>query len=206
VARLSLLAVAVGEHVGMSLANYRLRETLRSQSIRDPLTNLFNRRYMEETFLRELSRATRDQSEVSIMQIDIDHFKEFNDAYGHDIGDKLLMSFGALLSTLFRGSDVPCRFGGEEFTLILINTSLDETERRAEQLQLSVKDLRIAPDVDGSDSGPPPPTLSIGIASFPTHGQSADSLIRAADQALYAAKAKGRNTIVRAPLVTLVSD
>lgn len=196
----SQLAMAVGEHVGMSLVNYRLREKLRNQSIRDPLTNLFNRRYMEETFFRELSRAARDQSEVSIMQIDIDHFKEFNDVYGHDVGDKLLKSFGDLLTTLFRDSDVPCRFGGEEFTLILINSSLDETERRAEQLQLSVRGLRVTPVGDGRIGEPPPPTLSIGIASFPTHGQSAETLIRAADQALYAAKAKGRNTIVRAPL------
>jgi diguanylate cyclase (GGDEF)-like protein len=198
----SQLALAVGEHIGMSLANYRLRETLRNQSIRDPLTNLFNRRYMEETFLRELSRAARDQSEVSIMQIDIDYFKEFNDTYGHDVGDKLLQSFGALLSTLFRDSDVPCRFGGEEFTLILINSSLDETERRAEQLQRSLRDMKVSSDVHGKEGGTPPPTLSIGIASFPAHGQSAESLIRSADQAMYAAKAKGRNTIVRAPLVT----
>ncbi len=201
----SQLAEAVGEHIGMSLANYRLRETLRNQSIRDPLTNLFNRRYMEETFLRELSRAARDHSEVSIMQIDIDYFKEFNDAYGHDVGDKLLKSFGDLLLTLFRDSDVPCRFGGEEFTLILINSSLDETERRAEQLQRSVMDLRITLDVNDPVDGPPPPTLSIGISSFPAHGRSAESLIRAADQALYAAKAKGRNTIVRAPLTKVES-
>jgi diguanylate cyclase (GGDEF)-like protein len=191
------LALAIGEQVGMSMANFRLTETLRDQSIRDPLTNLFNRRYMEETFFRELARAARDHVDISIMQIDIDHFKDFNDSYGHDVGDALLRAFGDLLFSLFRDSDVPCRFGGEEFTLILLDSSLDETEQRARDLQRQVMDLKLPLDMQRRDS-PPPPTLSIGIAGYPHHGDSADTLIRAADQALYAAKARGRNTIVRA--------
>ena len=180
----------------MALANFRLRDTLREQSIRDPLTKLFNRRYMEETFHRELSRAARDHIEIGVMQIDIDFFKEFNDAHGHDVGDALLRAFADTLFALFRDSDVPCRYGGEEFTLILINSSLDETETRACELQRRVLDLKV--ELGHGRTSPSPPTLSIGIASFPAHGNTAEALIRAADQALYVAKARGRDTIVRA--------
>jgi diguanylate cyclase (GGDEF)-like protein len=192
------LALTAGERIGMSVANFRLRDTLRNQSIRDPLTNLFNRRYMEETFTRELGRATRDHEEVGIIQVDIDHFKNFNDTYGHDIGDAVLRSIGDLLLSSFRDLDVPCRYGGEEFTLILPNSSLDQTQRRAEELQRRVAVLRLPFEIDQRHS-PTPPTLSIGISSFPIHGTSSETLIRAADQALYAAKSKGRNVIVCAP-------
>jgi diguanylate cyclase (GGDEF)-like protein len=187
----------------MALANFRLRDTLREQAIRDPLTNLFNRRYMEETFHRELSRAARDHIEIGVMQIDIDYFKQFNDAHGHDVGDALLRAFASLLIEHFRDSDVPCRYGGEEFTLILINSSYEETEARARELQRGVTALTL--DLDDGRAPPPPPTLSIGISSFPEHGNSAEALIRAADQALYAAKAQGRNTIVRAVSVNAIT-
>jgi diguanylate cyclase (GGDEF)-like protein len=196
VANLSQLALGVGEQLAMALANFRLRDHLREQSIRDPLTNLFNRRYMEETFHRELSRAARDHVAIGVMQIDIDHFKTFNDSYGHDVGDALLRKFANLLIATFRDSDVPCRYGGEEFTLILINSSLEETELRARELQRAVTDLTL--DLGAQRTSPPPPTLSIGIASYPAHGDTAETLIRAADQALYAAKSQGRDTIVRA--------
>jgi diguanylate cyclase (GGDEF)-like protein len=202
-ANLSRLAWNVGEQLGMALANFRLRDSLREQSIRDPLTNLFNRRYMEETFSRELSRAARDHVEIGVMQIDIDYFKQFNDTYGHDVGDVLLRAFANLLFAHFRDSDVPCRYGGEEFTLILINSSLDETEARARELQRSVQGLRL--NVGNGATAPPPPTLSIGVASYPAHGDTAETLIRAADQALYAAKSQGRNTIVRAVAVGAIN-
>jgi diguanylate cyclase (GGDEF)-like protein len=202
-ASLTQLAMGVAEQLGMALANYRLRDSLRELSIRDPLTNLFNRRYMEETFQRELSRAARDHVSIGVVQIDIDYFKEFNDRYGHDVGDALLKAFADLLLTSFRDSDVPCRYGGEEFTLILVNSTLDETEARARGLQRSVQDLRL--DLGEGRTSPAPPTLSIGIASFPGNGESADSLMRAADQALYAAKSQGRNAIVRAIRVDAVS-
>jgi diguanylate cyclase (GGDEF)-like protein len=194
-ANVTRLALGVSDQLGMALANFRLRDSLREQAIRDPLTNLFNRRYMEETFIRELSRAARDHVEIGVMQIDIDHFKEFNDTYGHDVGDVLLRAFANLLFAHFRDSDVPCRYGGEEFTLILINSTLDETEARARELQQSVLGLWL--DV-GHGITPAPPTLSIGVASYPTHGDTADTLIRAADQALYAAKSQGRDKVVRA--------
>jgi diguanylate cyclase (GGDEF)-like protein len=191
------LALELAEQVGMWMANFHLRETLRNQSIRDPLTNLFNRRYMEETLLRELARASRDRSEIGIVQIDIDHFKPFNDTYGHDVGDALLSAFGTLLLSMFRDFDVPCRYGGEEFTLILPNSSLDETAQRAEALRDAVRNLRIA-SISGLATTPRPPTISLGIAAFPLHGSTAEILIRAADQALYQAKAAGRDCIVRA--------
>jgi diguanylate cyclase (GGDEF)-like protein len=202
-AMLSQLGLAVGEQMAMALANFRLRDSLREQAIRDPLTNLFNRRYMEETFHRELSRAARDHIEIGVMQIDIDYFKQFNDAHGHDVGDALLRAFAELLIERFRDSDVPCRYGGEEFTLILINSPHEETEARARELQRSV--LALTLDLGAGRVSPPPPTLSIGISSFPEHGDSAVALIRAADQALYAAKAQGRNTIVRAISVNAIN-
>jgi len=199
---LTQLATGVAEQLAMALANFRLRESLRELSIRDPLTNLYNRRYMEETFHRELSRAAREHSEIGVVQIDIDYFKEFNDRYGHDVGDILLRAFAELLLTSFRGSDVPCRYGGEEFTLILIDSTLDQTEARARDLQRRVQEIRL--DLGDGRTSPAPPTLSIGVASFPTHGTTAESLIRSADQALYVAKSRGRNTIIRAMSVDVV--
>jgi diguanylate cyclase (GGDEF)-like protein len=195
---LARLAFVVAEQLAMALANFRLRDSLREQSIRDPLTNLFNRRYMEETFFRELSRAARDHVEIGVMQIDIDYFKQFNDTYGHDVGDILLRAFANLLFAHFRDSDVPCRYGGEEFTLILINSSLEETEARARELQRSVLGLRLHV---GDGVEPAPPTLSIGVASYPAHGDTAEALIRAADRALYTAKSLGRDAVVRAETV-----
>ena len=197
------LALGVAEQLAMALANFRLRNSLREQSIRDPLTNLFNRRYMEETFDRELSRAARDHLEIGVLQIDMDYFKEFNDRYGHDVGDALLRAFADLLFSQFRESDVPCRYGGEEFTLILIDSNLDATEARARELQRSVEELRL--NLGEGRTSPAPPTLSIGIASFPTHGDTAESLMRAADQALYVAKSQGRNTISRAVTLEAIS-
>ncbi len=195
------LAFTVSENIGISIANLRLRETLRSQSIRDPLTNLYNRRYMEETFAREIARATRDREHVAVVQIDVDHFKSFNDTYGHDFGDALLRSLGELFLETFRDVDVACRYGGEEFTLILPKCPIHHAERRAEELQKLVQMLEV-PSLIDDEFAPGAPTMSIGIAVFPEHGNSAESLIRAADQALYSAKSQGRNMIVRAPSVS----
>ncbi len=146
--------MGVGEQLGMALANFRLRDSLRELSIRDPLTNLFNRRYMEETFDRELSRAARDHVELGVVQIDMDYFKEFNDRYGHDVGDVLLRTFADLLFAHFRDSDVPCRYGGEEFTLILFGSTLDETEARARELQRRAQNLTL--DVGDGRTSPSP--------------------------------------------------
>ena len=190
------LVVTVAEQIASSMANFTLRESLRNLSIRDPLTDLYNRRYMEETLKREMSGAARTQSELTILQIDVDHFKDFNDNYGHEVGDAVLKAVGEVLLLLFRESDVPCRSGGEEFTVILPDCAWVDGERRAQELQLCVAELDFAFKSKGAR--PKPPTLSIGIASSPEHGNTAATLLRAADMALYAAKAAGRDRIVRA--------
>jgi diguanylate cyclase (GGDEF)-like protein len=192
------LALAFADQVGMALANFRLRETLRNESIRDPLTNLYNRRYMEETLQRELARAARHDQSLAICQLDIDYFKTFNDTYGHDAGDGLLAEFGRLLAEQFRDVDVPCRYGGEEFTVILGGATAEQAERRAVVLQERLRWLEWSGEI-AVPAASLAPTVSIGVAAFPDHGSDVRTLMRAADQALYAAKAAGRNRVVRAP-------
>ncbi|MCL5999456.1 MAG: diguanylate cyclase, partial [Chloroflexi bacterium] len=138
------LAQAVAEQLSLALANLKLRETLRHQSIRDPLTGLFNRRYLEETFERELQRAARNQSTLGVIMLDIDHFKRFNDTLGHEAGDALLHELGNFLATRIRGADIACRYGGEEFALILPDSPLEMSQRRAEELREGVAALRVA--------------------------------------------------------------
>jgi diguanylate cyclase (GGDEF)-like protein len=186
------LAVAVAEHLALALANLRLRETLRSQSIVDSLTGLFNRRYMEETLTLELARATRSRREIGIIMLDIDHFKRFNDAYGHDAGDVLLRELAGLLKHTVRGGDIACRYGGEEFVLILPEASLDLARGRAEALRDEVKRLHVMHG--GAVIGPI--TISAGVAVFPDHGKTAAILLHAADAALYRAKTAGRDQVM----------
>lgn len=187
-----LFAVTVSEHVALALANLRLRESLKSQSIRDPLTGLFNRRYMEETLERELRRAERRQARVGIIMFDIDYFKRFNDTNGHLAGDALLRALGEFLQANFRGEDVVCRYGGEEFVLILPEAPIAATARRAEALREQTKVLHVP--FRGELLGGV--TLSLGVAEFPTHGTNAEALLRAADAALYQAKSTGRDRVV----------
>jgi len=179
------LGEAVSNHIALALANLSLRETLRDESIRDPLTDLFNRRYLDETLPRELRRAERDQQALSLIILDVDHFKEFNDKFGHEVGDSLLRSLAAHLNSRTRGHDIACRYGGDEFLLVLPGASLEVACQRAERLREETKALG-----DGSVC------LSLGVASFPGHGSTATALIRAADLALYQAKAQGRNQVV----------
>lgn len=188
------LAVTVAEHLGLSLANLKLRETLRHQAIRDPLTGLFNRRYLEETLDRELMRAKRENAPVGVIMIDLDHFKQFNDAFGHGAGDTLLRELGQLIQRSIREGDIPCRWGGEEFLLIMPGASLDIVRARAENLRQDVKQLLV------EDRGKPlgPITISLGAASFPEHGATQEELIRTADAALYRAKQEGRDRVVAA--------
>ncbi len=189
------MAGMVAEHLALTLSNIKLRETLQGQSIRDPLTSLYNRRYMESSLDRDLRRAARGQDSVGLMLIDLDHFKRFNDTHGHDAGDQLLRELGAVLLQQFRGEDIACRYGGEEFTVILPSASPEDTRRRAEQLREAVAAIRI------EHEGHPlePVTASIGVAVFPHQGGSAEALLAAADAALYRAKAAGRNCVVVAP-------
>jgi len=193
----------LGDQISIWMANYTLRESLRDLSIRDPLTNLFNRRFMIETLQREMSITARSQDHTSIIQIDIDHFKGFNDSFGHEVGDSVLRCVADVMLGLFRESDVPCRSGGEEFTLILPRCTWEIAHARATELQARVAVIRIP--VPSNQAPLKPPTLSIGIATSPEHGTTGDELLRGADLALYAAKAAGRNQIVRAMSVELIT-
>jgi diguanylate cyclase (GGDEF)-like protein len=186
------LAVTVAEHISLSLANMRLRETLRHQAIRDPLTGLYNRRYMEESLDREIRRATRHHMTLGVVMLDLDHFKRFNDTFGHAAGDMLLRELGSVLKMHLRGEDIACRYGGEEFTLIILDASLDTVMRRAEQIRDAVTHLSVM--YRGQSLGPITP--SMGVALFPIHGTTGEVLLRVADQALYQAKAAGRDCVV----------
>jgi diguanylate cyclase (GGDEF)-like protein/PAS domain S-box-containing protein len=192
--RLGRQARAVGERISSALANLRLRDVLRSQSIRDPLTGLFNRRYMEESLERELRRAARNSQSVALIMLDIDHFKQFNDTFGHQAGDTLLRALGDFVLQRTRGQDVACRYGGEEFALILAGATAEAACKRIEILREELKQLTVqhSGQVLGRIS------FSIGISVFPSHGATAEELLRAADRALYRAKTEGRDRVVLA--------
>ncbi|HUV97437.1 MAG TPA: diguanylate cyclase [Acidobacteriaceae bacterium] len=185
-------ASAVAERISLVLANLRVRETLRNQSIRDPLTGLFNRRFMEESLEREVRRAARNNEGVALLMIDLDRFKLFNDTFGHQAGDMLLRGFGDFLSQATRGQDVACRYGGEEFLLVLSGSTIDAACTRAELLREELKHLTVRHG--GQVLGKV--TVSIGASAYPDHGATGEKLVRAADQALYRAKAEGRDRVV----------
>jgi diguanylate cyclase (GGDEF)-like protein len=178
--------------VALALANIRLRATLREESSRDSLTGLFNRRYMEESLDREIRRAAREGYGLGVLLADLDNFKQLNDAFGHAAGDAVLRQIGRYLSTSVRGEDIACRFGGEEFVLILPKASLDDTYRRAEGLREGIKAGPLAEPADLY----PTSTMSIGVAAYPEHGTTAAQLILAADSAMYLAKGQGRDRVV----------
>lgn len=167
-----------------------LQEQLREQANRDPLTGLYNRRYLDSTLERELSRCKRDGHSLALILIDIDHFKQVNDTYGHQAGDEILLRLSALLGSMARAGDVACRYGGEEFLLLMPTMPLISAQERAEALRLSFGNL----DVPFGDFRLRA-TVSIGIAAYPGHGTSSDELIRHADTALYRAKRLGRNRV-----------
>ncbi|MEH2453141.1 diguanylate cyclase, partial [Nostoc sp.] len=194
-----VLANTVAEHIAIALANLKLRESLKNQSIRDPLTNLFNRRYMEESLKREVTRAERKEQSLGLIMLDVDHFKRFNDTSGHEAGDIVLRELGQFLKSMIRGSDIACRYGGEEFMLLLPEGSLQITQQRAEQIRIGTKHLNLQHRRQPLGTV----TLSLGVASFPQHGNSVETLIRAADAALYQAKTTGRDLVVVAPVINL---
>lgn len=183
------LATTVAGQLGLSLASLRLRETLRDQSIRDALTGLFNRRFYTESLDREFSRARRKHRPLAVAFLDIDHFKRFNDSFGHEAGDEVLRSLADTLRKHFRGDDVVCRYGGEEFAVILPETTVEGVVERANDLRAEVKKLalRYREQKLGQIS------LSIGIAGFPDDASTAEELIRIADECLYESKARGRD-------------
>jgi diguanylate cyclase (GGDEF)-like protein/PAS domain S-box-containing protein len=186
------LAVMVGEAIKLCLSNLKLREKLHAQATHDPLTGLFNRRYLDDTLWRELHRAHRRKSPLGVAMLDLDHFKRFNDTFGHDAGDSLLRELGQLLRERLRQSDILCRYGGEEFVLVLPDSSLADTQQRVEQIRGLIKGLKIrhGDDLVGTIA------VSAGIAGTPEHGSTAVELLRAADNALYAAKHAGRDCVV----------
>ncbi|MFO0754300.1 MAG: diguanylate cyclase [Thermodesulfovibrionales bacterium] len=185
------LVEAVAESIALSLANFRLRETLFEQSTHDSLTTLCNRRSMDELMERELHRMARKGQTMGIIMLDIDHFKSFNDVYGHKAGDMLLRELGFFLKRSIREEDYACRYGGEEFVIILPETTPEQGRFRAEQVRKRFKEVRF--HYEGKIM--PPVTLSLGVAFFPQHGATAGELLRAADAALYRAKAEGRDRV-----------
>lgn len=163
---------------------------LQHQAVRDPLTDLFNRRYMEETLERELARCLREELPLSIVMMDIDYFKNVNDSYGHKAGDVMLKSLSGLLQSDTRGEDIVCRYGGEEFVAILPSAAPNHAIARAEGWRRAFEALRIPYETKTLNA-----TLSCGVATFPQNGDNSEDLIRAADKALYKAKADGRNCV-----------
>lgn len=185
------LAESLAKHTSLALANLRLREALHIQAIRDPLTGLYNRRYLEESIERELSRAKREKSTVGVFMIDLDHFKRFNDDFGHEAGDYVLKQLGLTLKHFIRNEDIACRYGGEEFTVILPGADIETCKERGEMLcdTLRKMDLRFRDRELGII------TLSIGVALSPDHGENGEAILSAADRALYRAKSNGRDRV-----------
>ena len=185
---LKWLAGSMAERLALALADMKLRETLREQSICDPLTGWFNRRFMEETLDREVHRAARNRSPLAVIMLDVDNFKGFNDSFGHEAGDAALKDLCEVLKTLIRREDVACRYGGDEFVLVLPDTAAELATQRAEDMRIAVGNREVK--LHGQLLMPM--SLSFGIANFPADGRTSQELLRASDAALYRAKSEGR--------------
>jgi len=172
--------------------NQLLQEQLKEQALRDALTGLYNRYYLQDIFEREIARAQRGSYPVAVLMCDIDWFKRTNDTYGHRAGDVVLVAVGDLLSNLIRHGDVICRYGGEEFIIIMPNISRAEAEQRANDLRAAVEQLSIALH----DQRQVNVTVSIGLAVYPEHGDTDETILSHADIALFNAKHLGRNRVV----------
>jgi diguanylate cyclase (GGDEF)-like protein/PAS domain S-box-containing protein len=192
--RHSGLMSTVREAIELSLANLRMRERLKDQAVRDVLTGLFNRRYLDETLPRELSRAARAQQPLAVAMVDVDHFKRFNDTFGHDAGDAVLREVARLLRNRLRKSDIACRYGGEEMTVVLPGLEILAARERMEMIRQELQALQV--EHAGVALGTI--TVSIGIAESPRHGNQMEELLRKADAALYVAKQSGRNRVLLA--------
>ncbi|CAM2737732.1 regulatory protein (GGDEF domain) [Legionella steigerwaltii] len=187
-----LLINAFSELTALAFANVRLRENLRYQSMRDPLTGLYNRRYLEDFLLKQIHQAERTKSPLSILLLDVDHFKKINNSYGHDAGDAALKELGKVLQDDIRVGDIAARYGGEEFIIVFYDTDAETIKTRAESISHQISRLQIK--YGAQHVGPI--TISIGISVYPTHGHTAEALIESADKALYFAKANGKNQVV----------
>ncbi|WP_270936627.1 sensor domain-containing diguanylate cyclase [Falsiroseomonas oryzae] len=187
------LAQALADGVSLALANLALREKLRNQALRDELTGLHNRRFLDETLPRLVAHAERRGAPIAVLMLDLDHFKQVNDRYGHAMGDAVLREVGALLQVRLRRMDIACRYGGEELLVLMPDCSAQEALRRAHELCAQVRGLR-----DQSHAAVPAVTVSIGVAAWPEHAEDMAQVIQAADAALYAAKRQGRDRAVPA--------
>ena len=184
-------ALTVSEHIALALANLKLRDTLRAQAVHDSLTGLYNRRYLERALDREVLRATRNKRTVGVIMLDLDHFKHFNDSHGHEAGDALLRLLGDYLVTHVRAEDIACRYGGEEFVVILPEASPEMSRNRAQELWKGVQGLHVNFHGELLNGV----TASLGVAAFPAQGTTSAELLRAADAAMYAAKRLGRDRV-----------
>jgi diguanylate cyclase (GGDEF)-like protein len=186
------ITARIAEAISNALASLQLKNVLHEQAIRDPLTNLYNRRFMYEVFEQTLHRAERHQQHVAVLMVDIDYFKQLNDNFGHDAGDQVLMSIAGVFQHNVRLEDISCRYGGEEFCFICPDSTLADAYNLAEKLRLQIAALQVyyqgelLPEI----------TISIGVALFPMHGNECKTLIIEADRALYLAKEQGRNRTV----------
>jgi diguanylate cyclase (GGDEF)-like protein len=178
--------------MGLALSNLRLRDSLREQSLEDSLTGLFNRRYLKTTLPREIGRAARIGAGIAVFMLDIDHFKRFNDAHGHGGGDAVLVALSALLKKSCRQDDLACRYGGEEFTVVLFGADAPDAREWAQRLASGIRAMEVR--ADGIEL--PAFTVSMGLALYPAHGADANTLLQAADRALYEAKRTGRDRLV----------
>jgi diguanylate cyclase (GGDEF)-like protein len=187
-----VLSAVVAQRSRATEALQRALGDLAEQAIRDPMTGLYNRRFLREFLARELLRAGRAGTGLAVIMMDLDHFKRVNDSFGHDAGDFVLTEVATLLKGSIRGSDMACRFGGEEFVLVLTDATRASALRRCEEIQAAIR--RLEPMYRGRSLGHP--TASFGVALFPDHAADADSLINVSDAALYEAKHAGRDCII----------
>ncbi len=189
------LAVTVSEAIKLSLSNIKLREELREQAIRDPLTGLYNRRYLEENLEHELYRSQRQKTQLCVAMIDLDGFKQVNDTFGHEAGDVVLREVARILRDHLRKTDILCRYGGDEFLLVLPDSSLEDNRQRLDQIRILIKEQVI----HYGEKPHNPTTVSIGLTAAKDHSFVARELIRIADAALYAAKQSGNDQIFISP-------
>ena len=190
---LETFSATVADQIALAVSNVRLRDRLRHQSLRDQLTGLYNRRFLDDWLVKQLSQATRNDSRLGLAILDLDHFKRFNDTYGHLAADRVLVGFAEVLEGSLRAEDVACRWGGEEFLIAMPGADANAVRGAVERIQEGL--LALAPrDDDGVRISPP--TVSVGVVSFPEHARTHDALLFRADQALYDAKHNGRNRCV----------
>lgn len=189
--RTRLISLAA-DNLAMALVSLKLREALRNRSVRDPMTRLFNRRYMDETLIRELANCKRSNKPLGVIMIDIDHFKTYNDTHGHDAGDYVLVEIADIMRTKLREGDVACRYGGEELVMIILGASRDVTVERAELVRAAIEKHEFVYKGRNLASV----TASLGVAVYPDGGDTAATLLKTADTALYIAKESGRNRVV----------